>query len=81
MGYIISSCVKKSVKIASLTGHHRLCSFFYFVIFDLIKVAASYDNKHIVAVTSNNMVRTFSKLFELSPDRIEEKLAKLIEDA
>ena len=26
--------------------------------FDFVKVAASYDNNHIVAVTSNNMVRT-----------------------
>ena len=29
----------------------------------MTKVAASYDNKHIVAVTSNNVVRIFFKLW------------------
>ena len=33
------------------------------VIFDMTKVAASHDNKHIVAVTSNNVVRIFFKLW------------------
>ena len=41
---------------------HCLCVIYFIGIihnFDVLKVAASYDNNHIVAVTSNNMVRTF----------------------